>query len=59
MKMEMLDKRPVKQVNQYWFTNFSQCYFYFYFSTGYFCLFYKRILALLSNGHSGRVQPTG
>ncbi len=57
--MEMLDKRTEKQVNKFsFYFNFSLCYFYFYFSTGYFCLFYKRIQELLSNGLRGRIQLT-
>jgi hypothetical protein len=55
--MELTDKRIVEQVNKFGFTYFSLC-FYFYFSTGYFCLFYKKISVLLSNGHPGRICLT-
>ena len=41
-------ERSVKQVNTFDFTTLSLCY-WFYFSIGFFCLFYKRIVALLSN----------
>lgn len=52
--MEMLTgKNFVEQVNHFSFINFSLC-FYFYFSTGYFWLFYKRILA---NEYPGRICP--
>ena len=54
----ILDKRMVEQVNNFAFRSFSQCFFSFYFSTGYFCLFYKRILPLLSNEHRRRINPT-
>jgi len=50
----LVRKKSVEQVNRY-FTNFSQCYFYFYFSTGYFCLFYNRIKDFLSNEFSNRI----
>jgi len=47
----LIRKKSVEQVNLY-FTNFSLCYFNFYFSTGYFCLFYKRIKDFFSNEFS-------
>lgn len=47
-------ERPVKQVNTFDFISFSLCY-WFYFSIGFFCLFYNRIYALISNGYSGQI----
>jgi len=44
-------KRMVEQINTFAFRSFSQCYYYFYFSTGYFWLFYNRILSLFTNEH--------
>jgi len=51
-------KRSVEQINNFSFRSFSQCYYYFYFSSGYFSLFYKRICDLLSNGYRGRIYQT-
>ena len=50
----LVRKKSVEQVNNY-FTYFSWCFFYFYFSTGYFCLFYKRIKDFFSNEFSDRI----
>lgn len=51
-------ERSVEQVNKGIFTNFSQCYYYFYFSMGFICLFYKRISGLFSNEYPKRIRLT-
>ncbi|RNC29810.1 MAG: hypothetical protein AWM53_00028 [Candidatus Dichloromethanomonas elyunquensis] len=48
--MGMSGKSSVKQFNNFYFTYFSLWYVGFYFTTGYFWLFYK--LILLSNEQS-------
>lgn len=53
---ELIRKGYVEQVN-YFFFYFSWCY-YFYFCTGFFCLFYKRILDLFSNEFRERIFLT-
>jgi len=57
--MEKLSrKKSVEQITKVSFRSFSQCYYYFYFSAGYFCMFYNRIRDFLSNEHRKRIcQP--
>jgi len=50
-------KSLVEQMKQFSFNSYSLCYYYFYFGTGYWRLFYKKIGDCLPNGHYGKTVP--
>ena len=53
----ILDKRMVEQVNNFAFEALASAFLAFTLAPA-FCLFYKRILLLLSNEHRRRINPT-